>query len=157
MKWVTTGINIKGNSPHLVRYSLEMATLNEYRSKLRLLSKQEVISERRELFKIINGDAFYPLKAWPKEYRPIFFAKPIGNKDAFKLMLFCLGNGCSPELITKWIMLSQNWLPSKAEKGARQLDFIVNNADVKRGSWFYFDMDYGKLLYLNGLPKETTK
>ena len=37
-----------------------MATLNEYRSKFRCLSKQEVIAERRELFETINGNVFFP-------------------------------------------------------------------------------------------------
>ena len=39
-----------------------MATLNEYRSKFRLLSKQEVIAERRDLFQTINGNVFFPFK-----------------------------------------------------------------------------------------------
>ena len=131
-----------------------MATLNEYRSKFGLLRKQEVIAERRELFEDIDGNAFFSLKSWPEEYQRMFWAKPIGDKETFKLMLFCLGNGCAPQLITHWILLSQSWLPTKAEKRARQLDFILNNVDVKRHSWFYFDLDYGKWLHLDGLPKE---
>ena len=117
-----------------------MATLEAYRSKFRLLSKQEIIAERRELFQIINGDAFFPLKFWPEEYQRMFWAKPIGDKETFKLMMFCLGNGCAPHLISQWIILSQSWLPTKAEKRTRQLDFILNNADVKRHTlvllWF---------------------
>jgi len=35
-----------------------------------------------------------------------------------------------------WIILSQSWLPTKAEKWTRQLDFILNNANVKRHIWF---------------------
>ena len=100
--------------------------------QVRLLSKQEIIAERRELFQIINGDAFFPLKWWPEEYQRMFWAKPIGDKETFKLMMFCLGNGCAPHLISQWIILSQSWLPTKAEKRTRQLDFILNNADVKR-------------------------
>ena len=65
-----------------------MATLNEYRSKFRLLSKQEVIAERRELFETINGNAFFPLKSWPQEYQRMFWAKPISDKETFKLMMF---------------------------------------------------------------------
>lgn len=34
------------------------------------------------------------------------------------------------------------------------MDFILNNMDQKSGTWFYFDIDYGKWLYLNGLPKQ---
>ena len=35
-------------------------------------------------------------------------------------------------------------------------DFILNNVVVKRHIWFYFDLDYGKWLHLNGLPKDKT-
>ena len=131
-----------------------MATLNEYRSKFHLLSKQEVIAERRET---INGNAFFPLKSWPQEYQRMFWAKPIGGKETFKLMMFRLGNGCAPQLITHWIILSQSWLPMKAEKRARQLDFILNNVDAKRNTWFYFDLDYGKWLHLNRLPRDKSQ
>ena len=134
-----------------------MATLNEYRSKFRLLSKQEVIAERRELFETINGNAFFPLKSWPQEYQRMFWAKPHGDKETFKLMMFCLGNGCAPQLITHWIILSQSWLPMKAEKRAQQLDFILNNVDAKRNTWFYFDLDHGKWLHLNGLPRHKSQ
>ena len=144
---VTQRSCINGDA-HTREASVEMATLNEYRSKFRLLSKHEVITERKKLFETINGDAFFPLKAWPKEYQRLFWAKPIGDKDTFKLMLFCLGNGCAPQLITDWIILSQGWLPSKAEKRARRLDFILNNVDVKRN----IDLDYDKWLYLNRRP-----
>ena len=73
----------------------------------------------------------------------------------FKLVLFLVWNGCAPHLIAKWIMLTQFWSEStaKAEKMTRQVDFVLNNADSKRSSWFYYDFDYQKLLWLNGLPK----
>ena len=37
-----------------------------------------------------------------------FWRKPIGDRDTFKLMLFCLGNGCSPNLISRWILVLTN-------------------------------------------------
>ena len=131
-----------------------MATLREYRETVRHLSKSEISEERADLFKTINGDAFFPIKCWPKDLRMAFWRKPIGDRDTFKMMLFCLGNGCSPILISRWILLSQTWEPEKAEKRARQIDFILNNADGKRNTWFYYDLDYKKLLFLNGLPKQ---
>lgn len=135
-----------------------MAALRMYREKIRYLSTSEVVQQRREIFKTLNGDAFFPLKRWPEDMRLMFWKKPIGDKQTFKLLLFCIGNGCSPELICPWIMLSQTWAtPATAEKRARQVDFIMNNVDTKRHCWFYFDMDYGKMLHLNGLPKEKCK
>ena len=131
-----------------------MSALREYRETIRYLSKKEVSQERTELFKILNGDAFFPLKIWPDEMKMVFWHKPIGDKETFKLALFLLGNGCSPYLISKWILLSQCWVPHKAEKRARQLDFVLNNADQKRSTWFYHDIDYKKLLYLNDLRKK---
>ena len=66
-----------------------MATLNKYRNTFRLLTKQKVIAERMELFESINGNAFFPLNSWPQEYQSMFWAKKDGDKDTFKLKLFC--------------------------------------------------------------------
>ena len=88
--------------------------------------------------------------------RLIFWKKPPSNTETFKLVLFLLGNGCASTLIVRWIMLAQYWAESivKAEKRARQVDFIAMNEDTKKDKWFYFDVDYNKLLFLNGLPKQ---
>ena len=60
-------------------------------------------------------------------------------------------------MISRWILLSQTWAPDKAEKRARQLDFVLNNAEAKRVIRFYFDVDHDKLLYLNELPKQSSQ
>ena len=75
--------------------------------------------------------------------------------ETFKLVLFLIGNGCEPSLIRRWTMLALHWAESttKAEKRARQVDFVLNNSDQNSHLRFYFDVDYNKLLYLNGLPK----
>ena len=59
--------------------------------------------------------------------------KTISDKDTFKLFLFLVGNGCSPHLISHWILTSQHWTTDKnwAEKRARQLDFLLSNMDNK--------------------------
>jgi len=53
--------------------------------------------QRKELFQAINGDASFPLKAWPKKMM-IFYNKLPGDTDTIKLLLFCLGKGCLPHL-----------------------------------------------------------
>ena len=78
--------------------------------------------------------------------RKTFWQKPIRDVGTFKLMLFRLRNGCSPNLMLRWILTSQTWSPEKAEKRACQINFILNNKDRKRGQWFYFNLDHGKLL-----------
>ena len=131
----------------------KMTTLKEYKDKIRFLSKGQIVEKRREIFNIINGDAFFLLKAWPQDMIKIFWSKPQTDIQTFKLMLFCLGDGCAPSLITEWILLSQMWMPEKAEKQAKQMDSILANMDRKMKTWFYYDIDYGKWLYLNGLPR----
>ena len=119
-----------------------MAALKMYRQEIRLLPKKEVSDRRRELLKDLNGNAFFSLNLWLKD---------------FKLALFFIGNGCAPTLFTEWILLAQYWAESaqKAEKRARQIDFVVSNADIQSSTWFYFDIDYyNKLLHLNGKPKQ---
>ena len=132
-----------------------MASVQSYRGEIRYLSMKEVVERRRELMKIIDGDAFFPLKSWPKEMKLIFWKKPMKGKETFKLLLFLIGNGCSPDLIRRLIVLAQYWANSwqRAEKRAPQVDYVLNNVDQKRNSWFYFDIEYNRQLYLNGLPK----
>jgi len=84
-----------------------MAALKMYREEVHLLSKKEVSNRRRELFKDINGNAFFPLKRWPKDIQSIFWRKPMGDMETFRLALFLIGNGCAPLLITEWILLAQ--------------------------------------------------
>ena len=59
-----------------------------------LSKKKNIVEKRRELYHLLNGDAFYPSKNWPKDTLSIFWKKPIGDLDTFKLMLFFIGNGC---------------------------------------------------------------
>ena len=136
-----------------------MVSLKLYREEISLLSKAEVVEDRRKLMKVIDGDAFFPLKRWPNDMRLIFWKKPASDTETFKLVLFLLGNGCAPTLIARWIMLAQYWAESrvKAERRARQVDFIFMNEDNKKDKWFYFDVDYNKVLFLNGLPKPKPK
>ena len=111
---------ISSVSRFFLQTRLTMATLNIYREKLRFLSKTEVMERRLDLFNVINGDAFFPLQVWPQDMKRIFWSKPQSDLETFKLMLFAVGNGGSPFLISEWILLAQSWAPDKAEKRARQ-------------------------------------
>ena len=75
-----------------------MSWVNEYRETIRYLSEAEVIAERRELFGIINGDAFFPLSSWPRDLRLAFWKKPIGNRETFKTYAVLLGQWLLPAL-----------------------------------------------------------
>ena len=54
-----------------------------------------------------------------------------GDKETFKLLLFFHGNGCNPEIISRWILLAQSWASSQAtaEKRAQQIQFVNDNFD----------------------------
>ena len=67
-------------------------------------------------------------KPSPPTYSKIPGKNPTGENDTFKILLFFSGNGCSPEVIAKWILTSQHWAShTKGEKIERQFDFIVQN------------------------------
>ena len=63
-----------------------MSCLKDYRDRVHLLSRKKISVERRNLFFMLNGDVFFPVKSWPKDVRRIFRRKPIGNTDCFKRM-----------------------------------------------------------------------
>ena len=101
-----------------------------------------VISERsrrrrKQLFRVLNGDAFFPEKSWPNDIRLMFWKKPIGDKETFKLLLSFHDNGCNPEIISRWILLAQSWASSQptAEKRVRQIQFVIDNVDRKKRGW----------------------
>ena len=130
-----------------------MSILTDIRDRIKTYTTMKLKLERKELFHCINGDGFYPLKAWPSEMKRVFWKKPMGDQEAFKFILFGIGNGCSPDLICRWVMMSQCWDPSKIDKRARQLEFILNNMENKSHLWFYFDLNEQQLLYLCGKPR----
>ena len=119
-------------SVHGYTISWNMAMISLYQEEIQLLSRQEVVEERKQLFWMLNGDAFFPEKLWPKDIRLIFWKKPIGDKETFKLLFFH-SNGCNPEIISRWILLAQSWASSQAtaEKRARQIQFVNDNVDIK--------------------------
>ena len=65
------------------------------------LSRQQISNECLQLFHLLNGEVFYSIQAWPTDIQQIFWNKPTGDNDTFKLLLFFIGNGCSPEIIAK--------------------------------------------------------
>ena len=65
-----------------------MSTLCEYRERVGHLSRREVSKERADLFKTMNGDAFFPLKSWPEDLQMAFWQKPIGDHIQADAILF---------------------------------------------------------------------
>ena len=113
------------------------------------------IQKRRNLLTLLNGDAFYPLSTWPQDIQQLFWKKPIGDTDTFKL--FFLDNGCSKHLITEWILTSQHWtrLPTKRNQESKTNELNYNNLDSKASIWFYCDVHHANWLFLNGEFRNT--
>lgn len=116
-----------------------------YDTKMQMLDKMTVVKKRKELLTLLDGDVFYDIWKWPRVMEQSFWRKPIGDVDVFKLLLFTIGNGCPPSLISEWIMLSQYWCFSREKclKRGRQIDFIVKNMDCNSNKWYYFDLHVG--------------
>lgn len=132
------------------------SALHLFRSQFAQVSKRAIITKRHGLFRLLNGDTFYPISCWPRKIRSIFWKKPIGDVETFKLILFFVGNGCSPHLISEWILSSQLWNNfQKGDKRSRQIDFILKNLSNKSNDWFYFDIYHNMWLHLNGEKRNT--
>ena len=119
-------------------------------------TKAKINPKKKEFTYSVKWRCFYPLSTWPQDIQQLFWKKPIGDTDTFKLMLFLLGNGCSKHLVTEWILTSQHWTTlQKGIKRARQIDFINNNLDSKANIWFYYDIHHSTWLFLNGEFRNT--
>lgn len=112
--------------------------------------------ERRMLYQIIEGDAFFPLKIWPRNVIRMFWCKPMRDKEAFAFFMFFVGNGGSPIIAAEWIISS---LFGRSEKEIKkrlyQLCWINDNRRKKEHSWFYYNLVHRRHFYLSGDIKLT--
>jgi len=104
-----------------------------------MASVQLYRERRREIMKIIDGDAFFPLKSWPKVMKLIFLEET--NERRRNLQARALPG-------RKWLLarfdpaldragpVQLYWATpwQRAEKRARQVDYVLNNVDQKRNS-----------------------
>ena len=124
------------------------------------VSSKEAIHERRlTLLKEIDGDIFYPLSLSPNEIKMAFWKKPIGDEDAFKLVLFLFGNGCPPAHIKDWIVSSTFWEQNKATKRWEQVNWMLQNGfsltdRVKLSTQKYLNILYSLISNLVCLPQQ---
>ena len=49
-----------------------MAVIHDYLTRTDFLSRSEVVQGRKELFRIINDDALFPIKSQPDDMKMIF-------------------------------------------------------------------------------------
>ena len=93
--------------------------ISQFTSYLQSISRTNISRVRSQMLSMIDGDVFYPLRAWPKWIKLLFWSKPLTDKGTFQLTLFLIGNGCPPEFIMKWVLSSQYWAKERKaiEKG----------------------------------------
>ena len=93
-------------------------------------TKAKINPKKKEFTYSVKWRCFLPIIHLATNIQQLFWKKPIGNTDTFKLMLFFLGNGCSKHLIPEWILTSQHWTTlQKRIQRTRQKDFVNNNLD----------------------------
>lgn len=120
------------------------------------LPKDQYVKERRNLFSLINGELFYPLREWPSDYKLMFWKKPLTDTETFKMFLFLSGNGCPPEVMQKWL-LSGNYYSDVQKRNRRLYQILYLQETISSGSkdniWFYFDIHMKLNVFLNGNPR----
>jgi hypothetical protein len=130
--------------------------LKVYVSFMQSLHKEVLTKERLELFRLINGELFYPMREWPTSYKTMFWKKPHSDKSTFQILLFLLGNGCPPEIAQKWILSSMYWSTwGNAHKRGHQLLWLTKNIENPQydKKWFYYDLHNRLYVYMNGHKK----
>ena len=78
-------------------YSMELdhlPTIRFFNTRIWQLPRPIITTECLQLFYLLNGDIFYSIQTWPPDIQQLFWKKPIGDNDTFKLLLFFIGNGC---------------------------------------------------------------
>ena len=126
--------------------------------KIRIWSRQKLMSARCEYMNSINGDELPPIYLWPRHMRRIFFKRNhrIKNTEVFQLILFFVGNGCSPERCGIWILLQhrlcthRDIVEVKIRKRILQMEWIITNIENNISRWTYFDMSSRQIFYFNG-------
>ena len=126
--------------------------LNNYLMTINMLSLQEIVNERKDLYSAINGDVFYPLNVWPEWMKRLFWRKPLGDTMTFKLLCLMLGNGCSPFVICKWILTSLYGKEpmNRQKKRLTQMIWIVKSIPSHLGHWYYYDLFHQRYVYFDG-------
>ena len=113
---------------------------------------------RQNLFQVINGNAFFPLKVWPKAITRAFWSKPLSDMQSFSFFVFFIGNGGSPYIAAEWIVSSLFGRPAtQIRKSLYQINWINRNIQRKKHSWFYFDIMGKRQCYLSGNAKRTER
>ena len=94
-------------------------------------SKTEMSEKRHVLFEQINGDMFYNISSWPRDMESLLWRKPIGDQQAFQLLLFLVKNGFPSCLATHWILSSTFWKKTKTIIRLNQIQWSFQTV-VKR-------------------------
>ena len=129
--------------------------LVQYGEMIASTTPSEVGAIRTSLFQEINGNIFYKLDNWPQHMRLLFWKKPTSDQETFKLVLFMIGNGCSPYIVSQWILSSQKWSNYHAIRArCYQLSWIYNNLSSKSSHWFYYDIMRKLFIHMDGTLRQ---
>ena len=119
-------------------------------NKIKRLSTSLANRKKHENFKILNGNAFFPIHTWPLSLQIIMWDSPISDTNTFKLLLFWYGNAAPPELTIEFLLLSQVMDHKKLTKRAFQIKWIINNLKKHEHRWYFWDISLNSQIFLNG-------
>ena len=71
--------------------NIDRENLVTYKLRIIKMGKEEFKNERLRLLRLINGDAFFSLKHWPKEMRILFYKKPHSDRETSLMIFFLIG------------------------------------------------------------------
>ena len=135
----------------------ELLTHMQHLRQTILTSTNHAINHtRHEIYSTLDGDCFYPNHTWPQHIRNHIWDTPTSDEQTFKIILFFIGNGCSPFIIYHWILASYHQHHDKLAKRINQISWIYRNLASHSNRWYFHHIDSRQSMFLNGRPKRST-
>ncbi len=96
---------------------------------------------------------------WPKRYLDMFWSKTsLKYRTRFELTVFLVGNGLQPATLRAWYKARQLLRDAAAQ---RHVDSLITAMHDHRSGchnkWYTFDLHNGRMEYLDGQPKASTR
>lgn len=84
-----------------------------------------------------------PIRYWPSDLAEAVITEKLKNKHRFRLMIYLMGNGVSPDEAKEWLlMMGGHYFDNDA---VRHINWLANNVDaLERKGYTYWDEHTGR-------------
>ena len=132
-----------------MNHTISRAELEWYFNRILRMTNVAVMTERRRLIKLINGDVFPSFAHWRFEDKNVFMRRPLDGVNLQQVMMFLLCNGCPSWIVSQWCITSF-WYAEDSARRISDLDeiqSIILRVKSNQSDVAYYDIE--KKMYRN--------